>query len=234
MRKRDSKVGFFLILMIAVIIGTGCVSRSISIKNNMSKGDENDRPEEEKVLQDEVCATYSVGDKVEVNAVEFGTNRKYLAKCYTINSVNIYDATSQICEEQNKLYEVDYYIGANPEQPKVLKAEDTLQGEFLYCDITIKNIEDSICTIGDLSLVYEKDGICQFLGYPIYFADAKDTNHGANEYVLLPGKTLDTKIGWCVDSNLLQIENMDKSKLFLFVNYNGEKEERKIINLGLE
>lgn len=229
MKKIMKNINIVSSLLLIALTSIGC-----TMNKDISKGNESDRPEVEKVLQDEVKSSYGVGEEVEVDAIEFGTNREYLAKCYTINSVNIYDVASQICDEQNKLYEVDYYIGANPEQPKVLKAEDTLQGEFLCCDITIKNIEDSICTIGDLSLVYEKDGICQFLGYPIYFADAKDNNHGANEYVLLPGKTLDTKIGWCVDSNLLQIENMDKSKLFLFINFNGEKEERKIINLGLE
>jgi len=45
---------------------------------------------------------------------------------------------------------------------------------------------------------------------------------------------MDVQLGWCVDPDLLQISDMDMSKLYLAVNFNGEEENRQYIKLGLE
>lgn len=234
MNKEKIIIGIMALSLLTVAVFTGCSSNTKQIYSYTDKGDESDMPEKEDIIIEDKDGTYNIGDEIEVSTVEFGTDREYLEKCYTINCAKIYDTASQIDGVQDKLFEMDYYMGANPEQPKVMKIEDTAQGRFLYCDITIKNVEDSTCTIGDLDLVYEVDGVCQLVGYPVYFSASKNEEHGAFEYNLLQGQSMDAKIGWCVDSDLLQIKNMDVSKLFLAVNFSGEEEDRQFINLGLE
>ena len=105
---------------------------------------------------------------------------------------------------------------------------------FSASDISVKNIEDEICTVGDISLVYDINGVCQLLGYPVYFSNAKDNEHGIYDYTLVQGQSLDAQIGFCVDPALLQIDNMDLSKLYLSVNFNGDEENRQFIDLRLE
>lgn len=50
----------------------------------------------------------------------------------------------------------------------------------------------------------------------------------------MQGQSLDAQIGFCVDPALLQIDNMDLSKLYLSVNFNGDEENRQFIDLRLE
>lgn len=45
---------------------------------------------------------------------------------------------------------------------------------------------------------------------------------------------MDVQLGWCVDPDLLQISDMDMSKLYLAVNFDCEEENRQYIKLGLE
>ena len=176
----------------------------------------------------------SIGDEIQVKNVDYGTNREYVAKSYIVNSVKIYDTAAEIDGVQDKLIETDYYMGADPEKPAILKKDEVACGKFLFCDISVKNIEDEICTVGDISLVYEINGVCQLLGYPVYFSNAKDNEHGIYDYTLVHGQTLNASIGFCVDPALLQIDNMDLSKLYLSVNFNGDEEYRQFIDLGLE
>ena len=51
---------------------------------------------------------------------------------------------------------------------------------------------------------------------------------------VVQGQSLDAQIGFCVDPALLQIDNMDLSKLYLSVNFNGDEENRQFIDLRLE
>lgn len=177
---------------------------------------------------------YNIGDEIQVKNVDYGTNREYVAKSYIVNSVKIYDTAAEIDGVQDKLIETDYYMGADPEKPAILKKDEVACGKLLLCDISVKNIEDEICTVGDISLVYEINGACQLLGYPIYFSNAKDNEHGIYDYTLVQGQSLDAQIGFCVDPALLQIDNMDLSKLYLSVNFNGDEENRQFIDLRLE
>ena len=34
---------------------------------------------------------YNIGDEIEVKTIEYGTDREYIEKCYTVNSVKLYD-----------------------------------------------------------------------------------------------------------------------------------------------
>ena len=98
-------------------------------------------------------------------------------------------------------------MGADPEKPAILKKDEVACGKLLLCDISVKNIEDEICTVGDISLVYDINGVCQLLGYPVYFSNAKDNEHGIYDYTLVQGQSLDAQIGFCVDHAFLQINN---------------------------
>ena len=91
---------------------------------------------------------------------------------------------------QDKLIETDYYMGADPEKPAILKKDEVACGKLLLCDISVKNIEDEICTVGDISLVYDINGVCQLLGYPVYFQMQRTMSMG---YMI---------IHWCRDSRL--------------------------------
>lgn len=53
--------------------------------------------------------------------MDYGTNREYVAKSYIVNSVKIYDTAAEIDGVQDKLIETDYYMGADPEKPAILK-----------------------------------------------------------------------------------------------------------------
>lgn len=206
----DKRKIFTAIMAISMLITTfsGCSSNQKQSYGNLGKGDESDRPE--------------VGDIVIDN------------ESYIVNSVKIYDTAAEIDGVQDKLIETDYYMGADPEKPAILKKDEVACGKLLLCDISVKNIEDEICTVGDISLVYDINGVCQLLGYPVYFSNAKDNEHGIYDYTLVQGQSLDAQIGFCVDPALLQIDNMDLNKLYLSVNFNGDEENRQFIDPGLE
>lgn len=82
--------------------------------------------------------------------------------------------------------------------------------------------------------MYEVDGVCRLVGSPVYFSAAKDLDNGNYNYNLLQGQSMDVQLGWCVDPDLLQISDMDMSKLYLAVNFDCEEENRQYIKLGLE
>lgn len=64
---------------------------------------------------------YNIGDEIQVKNVDYGTNREYVAKSYIVNSVKIYDTAAESDGVQDKLIETDYYMGADPEKPAILK-----------------------------------------------------------------------------------------------------------------
>lgn len=39
---------------------------------------------------------------------------------------------------QDKLIETDYYMGADPEKPAILKKDEVACGKLLLCDISVK------------------------------------------------------------------------------------------------
>ena len=41
----------------------------------------------------------------------------------------------------DNLIEIDYYMGADPEKPKVMKRKKLTSGKFLYCGVSVKNVE---------------------------------------------------------------------------------------------
>lgn len=223
-----------LTLSLCLSCFTACSFNAKKVSDNIGKGNESDLPEAEDVVIDDKDDMYNIGDEIDVKTVEYGTDREYIEKCYTVNSVKLYDTAAEVDGVSDNLIEIDYYMGADPEKPKLMKKEEVASGKFLYCDVSVKNVEDNTCTIGDISLVYEVDGACRLVGSPVYFSAAKDLDNGNYDYNLLQGQSMDVQLGWCVDPDLLQISDMDMSKLYLAVNFNGEEENRQYIKLGLE
>lgn len=223
-----------LTLSLCLSCFTACSFNAKKVSDNIGKGNESDLPEAEDVVIDDKDDMYNIGDEIDVKTVEYGTDREYIEKCYTVNSVKLYDTTAEVDGVSDNLIEIDYYMGADPEKPKAMKKEEVASGKFLYCDVSVKNVEDNTCTIGDISLVYEVDGACRLVGSPVYFSAAKDLDNVNYDYNLLQGQSMDVQLGWCVDPDLLQISDMDMSKLYLTVNFNGEEENRQYIKLGLE
>lgn len=223
-----------LTLSLCLSCFTACSFNAKKVSDNIGKGNESDLPEAEDVVIDDKDDMYNIGDEIDVKTVEYGTDREYIEKCYTVNSVKLYDTSAEVDGVSDNLIEIDYYMGADPEKPKAMKKEEVASGKFLYCDVSVKNVEDNTCTIGDISLVYEVDGACRLVGSPVYFSAAKDLDNVNYDYNLLQGQSMDVQLGWCVDPDLLQISDMDMSKLYLAVNFNGEEENRQYIKLGLE
>ena len=223
-----------LTLSLCLSCFTACSFNAKKVSDNIGKGNESDLPEAEDVVIDDKDDMYNIGDEIDVKTVEYGTDREYIEKCYTVNSVKLYDPAAEVDGVSDNLIEIDYYMGADPEKPKAMKKEEVASGKFLYCDVSVKNVEDNTCTIGDISLVYEVDGACRLVGSPVYFSAAKDLDNVNYDYNLLQGQSMDVQLGWCVDPDLLQISDMDMGKLYLAVNFNGEEENRQYIKLGLE
>ncbi len=223
-----------LTLSLCLSCFTACSFNAKNVSDNIGKGNESDLPEAEDVVIDDKDDMYNIGDEIDVKTVEYGTDREYIEKCYTVNSVKLYNTAAEVDGVSDNLIEIDYYMGADPEKPKVMKKEEAASGKFLYCGVSVKNVEDNTCTVGDISLVYEVDGVCRLVGSPVYFSAAKDLDNGNYDYNLLQGQSMDVQLGWCVDPDLLQISDMDMSKLYLAVNFNGEEENRQYIKLGLE
>ena len=223
-----------LTLSLCLSCFTACSFNAKKVSDNIGKGNESDLPEAEDVVIDDKDDMYNIGDEIDVKTVEYGTDREYIEKCYTVNSVKLYATAAEVDGVSDNLIEIDYYMGADPEKPKAMKKEEVASGKFLYCDVSVKNVEDNTCTIGDISLVYEVDGACRLVGSPVYFSAAKDLDNVNYDYNLLQGQSMDVQLGWCVDPDLLQISDMDMSKLYLAVNFNGEEENRQYIKLGLE
>ena len=122
----DKKKIFTAIMAISMFIITfsGCSSNSKQSYSNLGKGDESDIPEVEDIVIDNDSDIYNIGDEIQVKNVDYGTNREYVAKSYIVNSVKIYDTASEIDGVQDKLIETDYYMGADPQKPAVLKKDE--------------------------------------------------------------------------------------------------------------
>jgi len=162
-----------LTLSLCLSCFTACSFNAKKVSDNIGKGNESDLPEAEDVVIDDKDDMYNIGDEIDVKKVEYGTDREYIEKCYTVNSVKLYDTAAEVDGVSDNLIEIDYYMGADPEKPKAMKKEEVASGKFLYCDVSVKNVEDNTCTIGDISLVYEVDGACRLVGSPVYFSAAR-------------------------------------------------------------
>lgn len=136
----DKRKIFTAIMAISMLITTfsGCSSNQKQSYGNLGKGDESDRPEVEDIVIDNESDIYNISDEIQVKNVDYGTNREYVAKSYIVNSVKIYDTAAEIDGVQDKLIETDYYMGADPEKPAILKTDEVACGKLLLCDISVK------------------------------------------------------------------------------------------------
>ena len=139
----DKRKIFTAIMAISMLITTfsGCSSNQKQSYGNLVKVMKR-QTEVEDIVIDNESDIYNIGDEIQVKNVDYGTNREYVAKSYIVNSVKIYDTAAEIDGVQDKLIETDYYMGADPEKPAILKKDEVACGKLLLCDISVKNIED--------------------------------------------------------------------------------------------
>lgn len=224
---RKKIIGIFLVMNIALLSLYGCSDK------NPGKESDTQSVEKEIVLGEE-SNFYKIGDLIENKNVNQENNSVEIESCYTIRSATIYDTASEIEGIEDKIVDTEICAGGNPQKPDVIEKNEILNKKFLCCDIEIKNVNDSLCNISKIGLAYKENGVCNFLSEPSYFSKSKNMLQGVYEYNLLPGQTMTAQIGWCVDENLLQIENFDKKNLCLAIDYYGDEDVRKFVDLGLE
>ena len=80
-----------LTLSLCLSCFTACSFNAKKVSDNIGKGNESDLPEAEDVVIDDKDDMYNIGDEIDVKTVEYGTDREYIEKCYTVNSVKLYD-----------------------------------------------------------------------------------------------------------------------------------------------
>lgn len=224
------KKKYLLVFFIALNITLS--SLSACSNDNMGKGNETSKIENEKITIDKKNNLYEIDDEIENINIE--NNVTEIQNCYTIKNAILYDSASAINGISEQIIDTEIYEGGNLEKPEIITRDEILNGQFLCCDIEIKNIMDITCNISNIGLAYEQDGVCNFLCYPSYFSESKDLDQCFYEYNILPGQTITAQIGWCADAQLLKIKNFDKKNLYLVINYDGDEDVRKIINLGFE
>ena len=121
-----------LTLSLCLSCFTACSFNAKKVSDNIGKGNESDLPEAEDVVIDDKDDMYNIGDEIDVKTVEYGTDREYIEKCYTVNSVKLYDTAAEVDGVSDNLIEIDYYMGADPEKPKANE-----KGEVAYRKIFI-------------------------------------------------------------------------------------------------
>ena len=67
-------------------------------------------PEAEDVVIDDKDDMYNIGDEIDVKTVEYGTDREYIEKCYTVNSVKLYDTAAEVDGISDNLIEIDFHV----------------------------------------------------------------------------------------------------------------------------
>ena len=103
-----------LTLSLCLSCFTACSFNAKKVSDNIGKGNESDLPEAEDVVIDDKDDMYNIGDEIDVKTVEYGTDREYIEKCYTVNSVKLYDTAAEVDGVSDNLIEIDYYMGADP------------------------------------------------------------------------------------------------------------------------
>lgn len=103
-----------LTLSLCLSCFTACSFNAKNVSDNIGKGNESDLPEAEDVVIDDKDDMYNIGDEIEVKTIEYGTDREYIEKCYTVNSVKLYDTAAEVDGVSDNLIEIDYYMGADP------------------------------------------------------------------------------------------------------------------------
>ena len=157
-------------------------------------------------------------------------NEKQIGAEYTIKTATLYENpetagidTNQVIKDSEVCYDLSTDIPYTPDFSKTW---------FLLCDVSIKNISLEYMNITALSLVYlpgEKEELKR-TGLPAFFSKPQEVEDETDYYNFnLPvNKSVDVKIGWWID-----MEQCEKENLYLMLNYGGDKEFQQYWELGL-
>ena len=99
-----------LTLSLCLSCFTACSFNAKKVSDNIGKGNESDLPEAEDVVIDDKDDMYNIGDEIDVKTVEYGTDREYIEKCYTVNSVKLYDTAAEVDGVSDNLIEIDFHV----------------------------------------------------------------------------------------------------------------------------
>lgn len=214
------------------ILLVGCAMES---PEDVKKRAEKNAAEKEALVVDtESDIYYELGENIEI--MEPGNDQTdHVAFEYTVNSATIYNSPSEIGIEKESLAKtVSYYKGLQPEMPESIEPETTINSKFLLCDITIKNINSQMNNITVFSLTYENENKeLVMVGFPVYFSNPMNMESKYYDYELLEGQSMTVQVGWMVDKDVLEVDEIDEKRLFLVQQFGSDAKYMKTIALGL-
>lgn len=227
-----NKWKIFISVCCCITLLTGCAMENP--EDVKRKAEDNTSEKEALVVDTESDSYYELGDQIEL--IEPGGDKPdYVGLEYTVNSAQIYSNPSEAGIEKDSLCEsAECYKGLQPEAPECIERDDAMNSKILLCDMTIKNINKQENNIDDFSLTYENDNKeLVMVGFPVYFSNPKNMQSEYYNYVLLEGQSMTVQVGWIVDEDVLEVDQLDEKRLFLVQKFGSDAEHMKVIALGL-
>lgn len=214
-----TKLRIFSVLCVSSILLTGC-SQVVGI--NTKKDDTTIVDDQKYYVSEE--HEYQLGEEIE-RKEPLPENDKNISIRYKVNNATLYDTPSKAGIKKEQIM-----TNISMNLDKSLTSENVMNGQMLLLDMTITNVNCDDFSIAVFSLVEkQEDNEMMWVGYPCYYSEGKDAQSSKYyHYSLLPGQSVDMKIGWYVGSGNFKLQN-----LYLTDNLNADEEIISYVDLGL-
>lgn len=171
---------------------------------------------------------YTIGESVQsLNRTKSNPNNTGIE--YKIDAATIFDTPEEAGIALEEMIDTSTYDLETGEPQKQVIDECSM----LVCEVELKNISEDDPNITQLSLVFRNPETeeMKYVSEIAYFSrsvslDPEDPKY--YHYNLLPGQSIHARIAWLVD-----LEQYDKSELYLCIDFNGDPEVIRYIKLNL-
>lgn len=183
--------------------------------------------------------TYSIGDEVKYIHKENKFSEPELELTYTVNSAKVYDRARDSGIDESKFFQFEVYEEFIPNECHLKPAADCLDARLLVCDISIKYEDLYIEKFGNedgitfLSLIYVfDDGSYSNVSMPCYVSNGKEAPHHF-DFDIPESQAVNMQVGWVIDPKVLNVDELDISRLRIVTSSGGHEDFWTCVALGL-
>lgn len=207
--------------------------------NSAGKADNDAPPDTYEYIVPKDSPVYNIGDEVDFIHKENKFSEPEVELTYTINSAKVYDTARASGIDESKFIQFQVYEEFIPNVCHLKPAEDCLDARFLLCDISIRHSdfyverwgEDDNITFLTPIYVYD-DGSYSPVSEPCYLSNGKGSPHSF-DYDFTAGETTNMQVGWVIDAEVIKVDEIDVSRLYLATAVRGNEDFWTYVSLGL-
>lgn len=224
MRKFEKSIMPICIFFLCIsLIGCSKISR-LTGKENGGKGKYVDVENTFKIGKKKVN---HLGEKIKI-AQPTARDDKNIGYESVVQKAIIVNTPAEEGITTDKLLAASYY--KTQEEPISIEVEKSAESNMVLCDLDITNINVDEHNISTFSLVSEDEKKeMQLVGYPTFFSNAQSSDSSKYyHFTLLRGQTLSVRIGWYID-----LDDYERENLYLAANFGGDEDYVSYIKLEL-